>query len=157
RLDLKAISQNNTEQFIPFEHRDGENGSKCFDVLRPKGIFRIGPHIVDMDRSALDRSAARCAVPTWPNRMVRHPLLELRRRLVIRHHAEELAVETINESKPGFAKPHCAFGYRLKYRPQIEGRAANYFEQVCGGGLLLQRLGKLARTRLYLVEQSCIL
>ena len=32
------------------------------------------------------------------------------RRVVGRHHAEELAVEPVDERKSGFAKPHRAFG-----------------------------------------------
>ena len=116
RLDLQAISQNDAEQFIPFEHRDGENGPERFDVLRPERIFWVGLHIVNVDRPALERGTARCAVPAGPDRMVRHPLLELRRRVVVRYHAEELAVESVNESKPGFAKPHRALGYGLEYR-----------------------------------------
>jgi hypothetical protein len=145
RLDLQAIGQNDAEQFILFEHRDGENGPECFDVFCLEGIFWVGLHIVDVDRSALEHSAARCAVPAWPDRMVRHPLFELRRRVVIRHHAKELAVEAVNESKPSFAKPDRALRYRLEYWPQIEGGAADYFEQICGGSLLLQRFPQLRR------------
>ena len=57
----RAISQNDAEQFIPLEHRDGENGPERFDVLRPERIFRVGLHIVNVDRPALERGAARCA------------------------------------------------------------------------------------------------
>ena len=44
-----------------------------------------------------------------------------------------------------------------KNRLQIERRAADDLQHVGGGGLLLQRLGKVARARLHLVEQPHVL
>src|SRR5262245_51979685 len=82
--------------------------------------------------------------------MFRHPLLELRRGAIVPNHPKELTVEAVNDGKPGCAKPHRALRYRLEYWPQIEGRAADYFEQVGGSRLLLQRLAQL-------VQQSGVL
>src|SRR5262245_10891548 len=75
--------------------------------------------------------------------MLRHPFLELRRSAIIRNHAEDLAVEAVDESEPGTAKAHRTLGYGLKHWPQIERRSADHFEQIGGGGLLLERLAQL--------------
>src|SRR5262249_43432125 len=141
RPHLQAISEDDAKQFIPLEHRHGENGPKRLDIFRRKRIFGVGQYIVDVDRAAFESSSARSAVPPGPDRMVGHPRLELRRRATVRNHAEHLAIEAVNESEPRVAKAHRTLGYGLKYRPQIESRAADDLEQIGGRGLLLQGFG----------------
>ena len=46
---------------------------------------------------------------------------------------------------------------RFQHGLQIEGRAADDFQHLGGGGLLLQRLGQIARARLHLVEKPHVL
>ncbi len=46
---------------------------------------------------------------------------------------------------------------RVEHRLQIERRAADDLQHVGGRGLLLQRLGQIARARLHLVEQPRVL
>src|SRR5262249_7122955 len=149
-LHLQAIGQDHAEQIIPLEHRDRENGPERFDVLRREGIFGVGPRIVDVDRAAFESGTARGAFAAGPDRMLHHPLPELHGSGVVRHHAEDLTIEAVDESKAGAAKAHRTLGYGLKYRPQIEGRAADHFEQIGGGGLLLQAFAQL-------VEQARVL
>src|SRR5262249_45396292 len=120
-------------------------------------IFGVGQYIVDVDRAAFESSSARSAVPPGPDRMVGHPRLELRRRATVRNHAEHLAIEAVNESEPPVAKAHRTLGYGLKYRPQIESRAADYLEQIGGGGLLLQGFGEIGRALAQLVVQARVL
>src|SRR5262249_57181065 len=93
--------------------------------------------------AAFGGGPARWAVAGGPDRMVRHPIPELRGSGVVRNHAEGLAVEAVDESKAGAAKAHRTLGYGLKYRPQIEGRAADHFEQIGGGGVLLEGFSPL--------------
>ena|SRR6516162_10428272 len=45
----------------------------------------------------------------------------------------------------------------VKYLLQIEGRAADDFKNVSGGGLLLQRFAQIIRALLHFIEQPCIL
>ena len=57
----------------------------------------------------------------------------------------------------GFAQVHRRFGQRVEHRLQIERRAADDFEHVGGGGLLLQRFGQLVTALLLGFEQSHVL
>ena len=45
----------------------------------------------------------------------------------------------------------------VEHRLQVERRAADDLQHVGGRGLLLQRLGEIARPRLHLVEQAHVL
>jgi hypothetical protein len=45
---------------------------------------------------------------------------------------------------------------RVEDRLEVDGRAADSLEYVCGGGLLPQRLSQVFGARLHLVEQSDI-
>src|SRR5262249_45986733 len=132
-------------------------GPKRLDIFRRKRIFGVGQYIVDVDRAAFESGAACSAVPPGLDRMVGHPRLELRRRARVRNHAEDLAIEAVNESEPRVAKAHRTLGYGLKYRPQIESRAADDLEQIGGRGLLLQGFGEICRALAQLVEQARVL
>ena len=46
---------------------------------------------------------------------------------------------------------------RIEHSLQVEGRAADNFQHVGGGGLLLKRFAQIARARLHLIEQAHVL
>src|SRR5262245_43729334 len=50
----------------------------------------------------------------------------------------------------GATKAASRFNERLQHRLEIEGRAADDFEHVCGGSLPLQRFAEFLRARLHL-------
>ena len=55
------------------------------------------------------------------------------------------------------AQPHRRRDQRFEHRIEIEGRPADRLEDVSGRSLLLQRLCKVPRARLHLVEQPHVL
>src|SRR5262249_13238304 len=139
RLDLQAISQNDTEQLIALEHRDRKHGPHRIDGLRSIRVFRISHYVGNVSRAPLKCGTARCAVATRPDGVLPHKFRELRRRVVSHHWVKQFAIETKNESLVGLAKAYRTFSDGLENRLQIERRAADDFEHVGGGGLLLQR------------------
>ena len=70
--------------------------------------------------------------------------------------AEDVAVPEIDDAVAR-AEPHRRIHQRLQDRFQPERRAADDLQHVGGGGLLLQRLGEVARACLHLVEQAHVL
>src|SRR6202171_1627675 len=56
----------------------------------------------------------------------------------------------------GLAQASCRFRKRVEYLLQIERGTADDLEHVRGRGLLLQRLGQIARPRLHFFEQPDI-
>ena len=101
-----------------------------------------------MDHPAFERGAGGSAVPAGPDGMLHHPIPKLRCGVVGRRHTQQLAIETEDERPVGPAQPGRTFDHGFEHRLQIERRAADDFEHLSGRGLLLQRLGKIARALL---------
>src|SRR5262249_11459201 len=57
----------------------------------------------------------------------------------------------------GVTKAASRFNERLQHRLEIESRAADNLEHIGGGCLVLQRFTEIARARLHLLEQPCVL
>ena len=53
--------------------------------------------------------------------------------------AEKISLALEQPSMISFAQPGSRFGQCVEYRLQVERRAADDFEHIGGGGLLLQR------------------
>ncbi len=68
--------------------------------------------------------------------------------------ANELVADLPRQRRPvRFAQLGGGLDQNIQDLLQIEGRAADHLQYVGGRGLLMQRLGQLAGTRLHLVEQ----
>ena len=74
-----------------------------------------------------------------------------------RNEVQRVAVPAIDISKLGVADANGILQHGLEHWLKIAGRAANYPKHLRGGGLLLQRLPKLARALLLRFEQAHIL
>ena len=68
----------------------------------------------------------------------------------------DFAVALKNEREFRLAQPRRRLDERIEHHLQVEGRAADDLEHVGGGGLLLERLGELARALLLRLEQADI-
>jgi hypothetical protein len=110
-----------------------------------------------MDRSAFERCAGSSAIPARANRVLRYPLLESRSSVKGRGHPQQLTIETEDESPVGSAHSDRTLGHGLKHCLEIECRAADYFEHLRRGRLLLQRLGEFAGALLLRLEQPGVL
>ena len=97
-----------------------------------------------MNRSTFKHHPAdRTLSPGFPGRAIYH-FLERGREPIARFRAEKtIAFGTAKISHIRFAQAGSRFHDRIEHPLQIEGRATNDFEHVCGSGLLLQRLPQL--------------
>src|SRR5262245_25795687 len=81
----------------------------------------------------------------------------LRQGALKRRYAEGIAFTQPEDAVRCLAKPSRVRQHGLKYRLKLAGRAADHLQHLGSRGLLLQRLGELARARLHLVEQPHVL
>src|SRR5271165_6127427 len=99
-----------------------------FGISRPIVIFRISPHVGDVNGSTFQCGARGRAVPAEANWVLLEELLELWQSIVGHRHAQQLAIETENESAIGLTEPDGIFGHSFKYRLEIERRSADDVE-----------------------------
>ena len=71
---------------------------------------------------------------------------------VVRHQLEECAIHPEHQAITRVTDTSGVLGHRVQNRLEIGRRAADRAEDLGGGGLLLQRLGKLARALLLFFE-----
>src|SRR5262249_3208581 len=83
--------------------------------------------------------------------------LEFGGKPVVRGDPVQVARTLEDEGHVGIAKPRGGFDQRIEHWSQIESGATDYLENVCGSGLLLQRLCEIVGTTLQLVEQAHVL
>ena len=76
---------------------------------------------------------------------------------VQRRAAKAVSFAQPHDAVAGLAEPRRIRQHGLEHRLQLAGRAGDDAEHLRGRGLLLQRLGQLARARLHLVEQPHVL
>ena len=86
-----------------------------------------------------------------------HGLMTARRKSVLGHEMDELAVEPEDRAKFSLAQARRPFGDHVEHRLQIGRRARDDAEHVVRRRLLLQRFGQRAVARLHLVEQADVL
>ena len=84
-------------------------------------------------------------------------LERLRRKIVVAHELEHVALQLINESVPGAAQADSALHDRLKHGLRVGWRVRDDAQNFCRRCLLLQRLRQLLRPCLHLVEQASVL
>src|SRR5262245_56130045 len=124
------------------EHRVSPPNSPLLGETRIDKIG-IGLHIGNMDDFALLRGAPKYRPAAPLHRTVTHILVVLGRISVARHVRIDIATRAMDRRTVGLAQPCRRLHQSVEHRLQIEGRAADHFEYVSCGRLLLQRLAQL--------------
>ena len=70
--------------------------------------------------------------------------------------AIEVAITSEEKGAIRFTQSGCRLDQRIEHRLQIEGRSADNFEHVGGGGLLLQRFAQLVEQPRVLDGDDCL-
>src|SRR5262249_52624780 len=158
-----TIDGDGSNQFIVFEHRHTDVGPNATKFDRGDGwgiAFEIT--LSPGEVGALDR-LLRCNTRLkagTPARMDQTAPAFLSKRLwhvVRRNGAKAVAFIEIKDAKLGLTKLRRVRQHRCEYRLQLAGRAGDDAQHLGGCGLLVPRLGKLARTRLkLLLELACV-
>ncbi len=104
-----------------------------------------------------ENSASGYRAGTRGYRMIAHVLRKILWPTQLHLEPEGLAIAQMDVAPGRVAQIEHRLDQDGKNRLQIERRAADDLQHVGGGGLLLQRLGEIARARLHLVEQPHVL
>src|SRR5262249_4734883 len=159
---LLAVDGNRTDRLIVLQHRNrkycagaSELGVLGIGIARWHiEIMRLVHHISDLRRLFCRQRASKRCCWSWSNHWILTPLLHVwLRGAMQRDGPKGIAFAQPKIAKFGTANSYRVFQHRLEHRLQFAWRRANDFKHLRGRRLLLQRLGKLARTRLHLVEQ----
>ena len=81
----------------------------------------------------------------------------LRRDAVISASAEDLTVESVDDSLFGVTQARRILNEGIQHGLQLEGRATDHLEDVARGGLLVEGLGEVSVSTLQLREQPDVL
>ena len=158
RADLRPPHEEQSNQLVLPQHRDGQHGSVaggplCLVQLK----LRIGQDVDDMDSPKLEsRSPDRRASPRADH--VPPPVLaEFGTDPILRERLKHLTVESLKQPSLGPGQPRRVLDEGFQHGLEIERRAADHLEHFAGRRLLLQRLRQLAVARLQLREQPHVL
>ena len=144
RPHLVAGQSQNADRNAFAQHGNAEHGAKSAQSLgfRP-GVIRVGQHIGYVNDLAFEQSASENSSALRFDRNIPDIVVEFRREAVRLGPKEHTISLASYRSLVRIAKAGSRFDQRLKHRPEIERRAADDFEHVGGGGLLLQRFAQL--------------
>ena len=123
-------------------------------------VIRLGEHVYDFFGLPGQNGSARHGPTVGRRKRMRLQILLQRRRSLRPRYppiAENLAVAHAKRAGGRAAEIDGGGDEGLEDRVEIEGRAADDFEHVGGGGLLGERFFEIARARLHLVEQPRVL
>src|SRR5262249_25544262 len=135
----------------PSQKRDSEHRPEPRKLDRSApGIFWISEYIRNMDHLAFESGSPCKRSSPKRYRILSLAFQALLPRRMISGEMKEIADWLINKCKTGIAQPRRRLNKRVKHRFEVERRAADNFQHVGGGGLLLQRLSQL-------VEQTRVL
>ena len=117
------------------------------------------PDVGDVDRLLGPGDAPEAAVRRRPDERLAPPRLGVGGRYVVQSSGAEAVSPSHRYSVPNLASqmPRRVRQHGLEHRLQLARRARDHAQHLGGRGLLLQRLGQLARARLHLVEQPHVL
>src|SRR6516165_3130221 len=76
---FEVIDHHDAEQLVALEYGNSKDGSDRFGIFRSVGVIRIGLHVVNVNRSALECGASGSAMAAGSDRVLCHPLPELGR------------------------------------------------------------------------------
>src|SRR5262249_33680554 len=123
---------------------------------RDKLVFRIREGIDNRKALAFDHHSSDDRPASHFQRVRIHECYELARIAVARNLSVDVAGLSIDRRHIGVAKPGSRFYKGVEHGLQIEGRAADYFKHVGGGGLLLQRFAQLVEQPRVLDGDDCL-
>src|SRR6516225_48795 len=151
RPHLGARQCHHTDRHAFTQHRNAERGANAaeFPGLR-ESKFWIGPNIYDMNTAASEQGASADTSAFRFNRHGSDPIHEFSGEAAGFSPIEYAIYLPGDRALVGIAKPNSGFDQRLQHRFEVEGRAADDFEHVGGGGLLLKRFPQL-------IQQSGVL
>ena len=129
RLDLEPVDHNDAQQLGALEYGDRKHRPDRIHACRTERVFRVGPNIGDVHRPSLERCTRGTAMPSERDRIARRELHEFRRCTVGSRHAQDIAIQPVDERLVRGAQPDGALGHHLEYRLQVEGGAADHRQQ----------------------------
>src|SRR5262245_22055822 len=101
-----------------------------------------------MNDAAVEKNPPGRAAAVDFERTILHECYQFRWDTEEAHCPRDVALRSVDGPHIRIAESHCRLDERIEHRFQVERRAADDLEHVGGGGLLLQRLGKLVRALL---------
>src|SRR5262245_5944161 len=121
-------------------------------------VIRFVLNIGDLDRLSGRQRASERSGGGRPDHWVAPPLFNKRLGCAMqRNSPKPISFGPKQHAEFRLADTNGVLQHGLKHGSYLARRTRNHLENLRGRGLLLQRLGKLARPRLHLVEQSHVL
>ena len=152
-----AHQSENADRRALAQHRHCNDGAEVAKCRTSERVFRIGAHIRDVNHRALQQCAPGRGPAGERNRMLLHESHEFAGVLVAGGKPQQIAVGPHNGAHIRLAKPGRRLDQRVKYRLQVEGRAADHLEHVGSGSLLLQRFAQIVGAPAQLIQQPRVL
>jgi hypothetical protein len=146
RLDLRLPQRNRAQRGALAQHGHHKRGPILTELLRlpqrsfRRVIFGIGQHVGDVHCATFNDGPACGCSPVRQDRVFRPQFFETGDVVESGGRASARPVEAENQPVGRAAQPRRRLDQRVEHGLQIEGRAADHLEHVCGGGLSLQRL-----------------
>ena len=149
RLDALPRQDNDADRLALAQQRNAESGVLAGERDRlAHGVFGIAGDVEDVHGAAVERRAAGDGTSIHGDRV---PFKEFEVGIGEADRSARpvhVAFAAQDECHLGVAQMRCGMDQRVKHRLQIEGRAADHLEHVCGGGLLVQRFRQVVGARL---------
>src|SRR6202035_2521366 len=108
-------------------------------------IFGISLHVSNVNRFAIKQNTSGDRAASCFDGLTLHILVVLARSAMTCDVQKGRALRTTDRRHISFAKSGNGFHEGLQYSLKIESRAADDFQYVSGGGLLLQRFSQFAK------------
>ena len=100
---------------------------------RAEGVVGVRVDVRDLHDTSLEYRASRRVHPTWRcGKRASVDFKHLRGKAVVRHEVEELAVEPVDKTELGLAKPRRALGNHVEHGLDVSRRATDDLEHVGG-------------------------
>ena len=159
RLDLGAGQENDADHLAAAHQRHGELRARLRPPLAPQvGEPRIGERVFEVNDLLFEGGEPRRGAVALGDRVFPQPFEEAGVGVLAGGDVvEPVGAELEQERILGLAKLVRRLDDRVEHRLQVVRRAADDAEHVRGRGLVLERLGQLARARLDLLEQPDVL
>src|SRR5262249_3393480 len=109
------------------------------------GVFRIGQCVRYVDCSAFKGDSSSQCLPARGNWMLLYILIRFRREAITRRDAIDIAIAEEDSRPFRLAKPRRRLCKSVQDRLDLELRAADDLEHICGSGLLFQRLSQFGQ------------
>ena len=157
---LLAKNADRADKFVVLEHRDAHDRPIVaeFNRSEPVRIVNMRRNVVDLDHLLRGGSSPEGGVRRRPETQLASACLGIGgRRVVQRDGAKRISFAKPKRAEFGLTNASGIRKHRLEHWLQLTRRATDDTQHLRGRGLLLQRLGEIARARLHLVEQPHVL